>query len=264
MYLLRFRTIQATVIRTLFEGLKDPLPDTNIEFTEHGMKIMSMDESHTVLIRVDLKAEGFDEYFCENKQVLGISIPNLCKMLKSFSQSDIMTWWVLRSDPNILNIGLENSEKSKRTVDTFNLLEIDETEIIVPDQDYPFILSLPSSEFQATCREMKNVSTKKIEIKHLKDKLIFSAKGEFGSRETTYNVNGQNNFQIIKSRDDEIYQGVFNLEKLCELTKLTHLGGSSTCQEIALNNHHPLVMRFPVTTLGEIVVCLAPMVSEDP
>jgi hypothetical protein len=72
--LFEMKTIQASAFRTLIEALKEILTEANLEFDSTGIKIMAMDETHTVLVHLRLHADRFNEYFCSAKHVLGINM----------------------------------------------------------------------------------------------------------------------------------------------------------------------------------------------
>ena len=48
--LFEIKTIQAAAFRTLIEALKEILTEANLEFDNTGIKIMAMDETHTVQV----------------------------------------------------------------------------------------------------------------------------------------------------------------------------------------------------------------------
>ena len=55
--LLEVHTVQASAFRILIEALKEILTDANFEFDEHGLKLVTMDSSHTVLVHLRLNAD---------------------------------------------------------------------------------------------------------------------------------------------------------------------------------------------------------------
>ena len=110
---------------------------------------------------------------------------------------------------------------------------------------------------------MKNLNTTTIDIKQHKNQLIFSTVGDFAVQTTTRTPGGNNNnLQLIKTSDSESYQGVFNLSKLIDFTKCTNLGGGQTTVQMLMKNNYPLIFRYPVADLGEITLCLAPMLQQ--
>ena len=50
MKLVEIRTGQSSNIKTLFETLKDIITETNVIIDKTGLKILTMDSSHTVLV----------------------------------------------------------------------------------------------------------------------------------------------------------------------------------------------------------------------
>ena len=52
---LTLKTVQIAPFRTLMTALKDILIETNIEFSKEGIKICSMDKTHTILIHLMLR-----------------------------------------------------------------------------------------------------------------------------------------------------------------------------------------------------------------
>ena len=50
--------------------LKDILLETNITFTNDGIKIINMDKLHTVLAHTHLKATLFEEYECTKSKII--------------------------------------------------------------------------------------------------------------------------------------------------------------------------------------------------
>ena len=67
-------TVQAGAVRTMVEALKEILTEANLEFDSQGIKIMAVDETHTVLVYLRLHADRFEKYFCPAKHVLGVNM----------------------------------------------------------------------------------------------------------------------------------------------------------------------------------------------
>ena len=101
-YSLYIRTVQSGSIKTLVEALKELLPEINMEFTNAGIKVVSMDESHTVLVSLNLDSANFDAFHCPAKLIIGIGLPNLYKIIKAMTGGDILTLYV-KIFKNIMN-----------------------------------------------------------------------------------------------------------------------------------------------------------------
>ena len=72
--LLEFKTVQAGAFRTLVEALKEILTEANLEFDSQGIKVMAVDETHTVLVYLRLHSDRFETFYCPAKHVLGVNM----------------------------------------------------------------------------------------------------------------------------------------------------------------------------------------------
>jgi proliferating cell nuclear antigen len=253
-YALKFKTVQSTPFRVLIEALKDILTEANFVFEKDGMKITAMDPSHTVLVHLKLKAENFEAYYCPKKLVLGIYMLNFYKLIKTMSNNDTLTLFVLKSELNSLGIKIENSEKNQKTTYTLDLMDIDEESINIPPAEFNAVITMLSSDFQKICRDMNNLA-EKIEIKSAGKQLIFSCKGDFASQETIMGESSNNGMNYVQNEQDAIIQGEFALKHLVLFTKCTNLCNSI---KLYLKNNFPIIISYTVANLGDIKLCLAP------
>ena len=60
--LFEVKTVQSGAFRTLIEALKEILTEANLEFDPQGMKIVAVDETHTVLVYLRLHADRFENF----------------------------------------------------------------------------------------------------------------------------------------------------------------------------------------------------------
>ncbi len=254
---LKLKTVQSDIIKTLFEALKQILSDTNIEFTPEGVRILSMDESHSVLVRLNLEASKFKDFHCPAPIIIGVDLVQLFSLLKSMSKDDVLTFYIREDDPNRLGIVMENQVKGEISCYQLKLLEPSPDQYKIPQHEYPYITNMPSGDFQKICRNMKNLSAERMDIKHHKEQLIFRCEGEYATQETI-RTSGTN-LQLIKTTD-KMYAGTFNLDRLVDFVKCTNLGSTVT---ILMQNLFPLIFIYPVGDLGDITLCLAPLTNEE-
>ena len=255
-YILELKTVQSSIFRILIESLKEILPDTNIEFSPKGIRIITMDSSHTVLVHLRLDGSQFEQYVCAEKLVVGVNMQNLFRLIKTMGNNETLMLYIEQSDPSRLGIRIENGEKNTVTNFKLNLLDLDEEVIEVPPAKFSSVISIPSSDFQKICRDMNNLSSL-IEIKSLNSQLIFTCQGDFAQQETvmgeSVNTSGIN--FVEKQNEFDIIQGVFSLKHLVLFTKCTNLCNSI---QMFLQNDYPLIIAYQVGSLGEIKFCLAP------
>jgi len=262
--LFEIKTIQAAAFRTLIEALKEILTEANLEFDSTGIKIMAMDETHTVLVYLRLHADRFNEYYCPQKFVLGINMIYLFKLIKTMGNNDSLTLYLPASNPNKLGIRMENSEKSTITNYFLKLFDTDVEEIQIPALNFTSIIHMPSTDLQKICRDMNALGEKlDVEITSSGVDLIFKCIGDFAEQETVISENnGTSNMKVHKSSGNttEIVQGIFQLKHLVLFTKCTSLCPSI---ELYLKNDYPLILRYTVANLGEVKLVLAPMKNKQ-
>lgn len=252
-YSLEVRTVQSSAFKILMEAMKELLTDTSIEFDETGMKIISMDNSHVVLVHLKLDACKFEHYHCESKIVIGVNMLNMYKLIRSINSNDILTLFIDSDDMNHLGIKIENGEKNTKTTYKLNLLDLDNQKITIDSADFNSVITLPSIDFQKICRDMNNIADF-VEIKNVDTQLILSCKGDFCCQETII-ADNENGNAISTKKCDEIVQGIFNLKYLVLFTKCTNLCNTV---ELYLKNDYPLLIKYTVASLGEIKLALAP------
>lgn len=248
-------TIQSIILKCTIEAVKEILPDTNIEFSPEGIRILSMDPTHTTLVHMNLNNENFEQFHCTHKQIIGVNMVNFFKLIKTITNNDTLTLFVEKNDLNHLGIKIENDMKKASTTFKLNLMDLSNENIRVPPAQFTSVISMKSSDFQKLCRDMNNIS-EEIEIKSVAGQLILTCKGDFAQQETILGESVNGGMSVVAKEDDiEIVQGVFSLKYLTLFTKCTNL-----CQtiQVYLKNDYPLIICYSVGNLGEIKMCLAP------
>lgn len=254
-YLLVLKTVQSSMFRVLIEALKDILPDTNIEFNSKGVRILTVDATHVVLVHLRLDGTQFEQYYCPNKQVIGVNMQNFFKLIKTMNNNETLTLYIEKNDSSRLGIKIENGEKNTTTNFKLNLLDLDEEEIEVPSAVFSSVINIPSSDFQKTCRDMSNLADV-MEITSVGSQLRFKCHGGFAQQETIMGESSSNGICYVeKQKECDIIQGIFTLKHLVLFTKCTNL---SPTIKMFLENDYPLIIMYPVGSLGEIKFCLAP------
>ena len=257
-YVLEIRTVQTNAIKVLMEALKELLTDVVFEVDETGIRVMTMDIARVVLVHLKLDADRFEYFNCKKKLHLGVNMINMHKLIKTTSNNDTLTLYVEEGE-NHLGIKIDNKEKNSKTVYKLNLLDMEPTLITVGPTDFEDIISVSSSEFQKLCRDMHNLADV-VEIKVVNGEVTFACKGDFSTQET---VLGNGCLQKIDAvSPDEHYQGnsgitqgMFSLKYLVTFTRCTNL---SPVVQLFLKNDFPLIVRYQVTSLGEIKLACAP------
>ena len=273
--ILELKTSQSTAIKIVVDAINSLLTDANFDFFPYnmendngepiigGMVIKEVNKTGKILVYMKLEADKFDIYkynYHKKKLTLGIDINNLLKCLKCMSQFDSMTWLVDDDDINKLCIILESSEKKEKKIFKLNLMDIEEQIYDITPIQFPYLITLPSSDFHKYCKDMAS-STDKIEIKSTSNKLYFSGKGEIGLID--FEVGESNGGLSIISNtnnNNEIVQGLFELKFLLIFTKCTNLSNLVT---LYLKNDYPIIVNYQIGSLGEIKLVLSPTKNSD-
>jgi proliferating cell nuclear antigen len=242
-------TIQASAFKSTFEVLKDILNDVNIYFRPQGMYIVTLDTARTSLIDIFLAADNFEEYKCEQEEIIaGINISNTFKLLKTITNNDVLKIEIKSKEH--MNIEISSEAKNTNTKFQLKLLDINESRIEVPDIEMTTITTLPSVDFQRLCRDMSNIGTD-IEIKRSGKEIKFKCDGDFANQETS----------IDCLDDSPTITGLYSLKYLNIFTKATSMCAS--VQIIQENGNRFLILKYNVANLGELKFYLATKVSED-
>ena len=268
--ILDIETGDTTPFKTLIEVLKDPLPEVNIKFifsedkTKNGLKIIAADTTKTVLINLKLDAKNFSRFICKQKElVIGVRLPYFHKLIKTMDKDDTLTLYVEGDDKNHLGIFIDSPEKKCSTTYKLKLLDLGNKSITIPVITFEALIKMSSTELHKICREMNQIA-KHVEIKCLRNKIIFTCKGDYANRESVYKTDDTDIVKIKHGNEQSdkvppIIQGIFELEKLVLFAKC-----SSLCNyiEIYMKNNFPLVIKYTVATLGKIHLLLVPT-NED-
>ena len=260
---LTIKTVQIQPIRNVIAALKETLTDATITFTKHGLKIINFDNSHTILVNVELNAKNFEFYHCEpDKIIVCVNTQQLSKVISSMSNDDTLTIYIDKSDYHdgiVSHLGLQydNGDIKQRYNQKLRLIEPDTEEFVVPDVEYSTVINMPTTDFQKIIRDLTGISDR-IVIQSVGNDLIFSCEGDFASSRILRSESGGYMEFINKPDAAVVVQGEFSLKSLSHFIKCTPLCSQL---ELYLGNDLPLIVKYDVASLGEIRMCLADLPS---
>ncbi|AGE56183.1 putative DNA polymerase sliding clamp 2 [Paramecium bursaria Chlorella virus NE-JV-1] len=257
--LFHIRTVQGSVIKSLFDTLKEILHDVSVTFDSTGIKISAMDGAKVSLVHMKLDADSFEEYVCEGSYELGINVANIFKLLRSAGSHDTILFEYKKSNPHVLQITIQNFEKNSLTAFDLKLIEIDSAYIEINDLEFDTIISIPSNYFQRLTRDMSEI-TDSLWIEK-KDGVVqfcsdFSSTTDFASQRTTLGDSDTGKITISKNSD---YSNKFSLKYLTGFAKASSL---SSVVELYLKEGYPLILRYNIGVLGNLKFVIAPACTE--
>jgi proliferating cell nuclear antigen PCNA len=259
MNLMNIQTVQTSVFKNMFEALKDIFREINLIVDVDGISAQSINDTHTVLTKVDLPRDRFESYECRERMYLGLDMDHFYKIIKTISNSEILTLFVLEERRNELGIRVMNPDLNTITTYKLKLMDISVNNIDLPHVDFETEISLYSVQFQKLIKEMNTIA-KCVEIRAIGDEVIFSCKGLFTERETIIKEN-EKGMKICKPlRESSIVQCVFLLKMLTTFTKCTAL---SPIVDLKLKNDFALVIQYNVGSLGTIELILSNYAEDE-
>jgi proliferating cell nuclear antigen len=261
-YLMYFNTVQGTPIKTLTEALKEVLTDINIHFNSDGFEVMNMDPGQISFVALKLHGEKFEEYYCPKPLLIGVNMTSIHKLLKTIGNNDTLTMYVTKEKPDKMGIVIQNKKKRINNRIEYNLKDVDQLEIDIPEVDYDAQVTMPCSDFQKYCRELANVSDF-VTIGVSPDK-IFSmmVEGSIGSQTLDIEESEDSNvvIDVNDNIDDDIDIGTFSLKFLNLFCK-----SSTLCNTIQLymKAEFPIIIVYSVASLGTVRFCLVPQQESE-
>lgn len=268
-YIVKIETAHPSNFKQLFNTLKEnSISEFNLIFTTNGIQILEIDATRVVVIHIFLDASHFESYYCRQNVKIGLDTVNMTKIFKTIGNKDILTFFV--KDPNITdqtsdntsNFGLliKNGTKGQIATVYINSIDVNESDVSVPNIDYPYHVTLPSSDFESIVNSLKNVGGDDMHILFHNVSLTFGTKGDAGVIEILRTSTGEEkNSMSIKcaeqSESTEIIDMYVKLDRVSEFTECTSL---SSMVSIYLQNDKPLFVEYDVGNLGFIRLGLSP------
>lgn len=253
--LFHIRTVQGSVIKSLFDTLKEILHDVVLTFDKTGVKISAMDGAKVSLVHMKLDAESFEEYSCEDTYEIGVNVSNMFKLLRSSGSHDSILFRYLKNEPHSLEITIQNFEKNSITKFNLKLIEIDSTHIEINDLEFDTIVSIPSNYFQRLCRDM-NELTEHMFIEKTNGVISFcsdfTSVTDFASQRT---IIGDSDSGKITTIEESDYSNKFSLKYLTSFAKAS---GLSSVVELYMKSSFPLILKYSIGSLGSLKFVIAP------
>lgn len=222
--------------------------------------MQAMDSSQVSLCSLFLKSEGFKFFRCDKPLAIGINTTNLSKILKCAGNDDIITL-KCEEESDSLSLIFESPNQDRISDFDYKLMEIESEHLGIPDTEYKCSIRMSSTEFQRIIRDI-SVFGDTCTISVTKEGIKFSASGDLG----TGNILLKKNSSVDKDEDAviiDIREPVtlnFALRYLTLFTKATALGPTVT---LSLSPDIPIVIEYPVESMGHIRYYLAPKIDEE-
>lgn len=251
---------QASVFKRIVDGLKELINNINLEANSEGLNLQAMDSAHVCLVWLKLNESGFAEYRCDKTTNLGLSLQDLSKVLKLAGNDDEMS---LTSDINSssLTIKFVNKKTERSSEFQLNLINLEVDSLGIPSCEYPSSITMNSSEFFKTCKEISTLSeTLNINITD-KNMATFNYEGKLGNGKTILKTNkdekGENTVLIKCNESVNKRYGLSYINNFSKASSLSNL------VEVNFSENFPMKIHLDIDELGFIEFYLAPKLDDD-
>jgi len=250
---------QAGLLKKILDSIKDLVTEANFECSPSGITLQALDSSHVALVSMLLRKEGFDKYVCNKSLTLGINLASMSKIFKCSSNDDTVT--IKSSDEDTVEFIFESFNEEKLSQFELKQMRIESEALGIPDQVYQAVVTMNSSEFQKTCRDMMTVGDT-VNIAATKEGVKFSVSGDLGKGSVLCRAteNADKPEDGLTIQFNEAVSLSFALRYLNYFTKATAL---SPTVILSMAENVPLVTEYSIDELGYVRYYLAPKIDED-
>ena len=184
---------ESNTFRKIVDSIKELVPQVNFQASPNGISLQAMDSAHVSLVAMNLGADSFKKYRCDQEFVLGINLNDLSKILKMASNDDQLSI-LANSQESYLTIHFENSKKDQESKCQLNLLSIENDNLNIPETEYPTVVGMSSSSFFKICKDFTSFSeVLQLDIKEKSASFKYTGK----------NGSGEKKFKNNKGDSDE-------------------------------------------------------------
>ncbi|KHN74147.1 Proliferating cell nuclear antigen [Toxocara canis] len=244
------------------EHLGIPDQDYAAVVTMPSGEFQAMDSSHVALVSMKLEVGLFETYRCDRTINLGMSLANMAKALKCANNDDTCLIRYEENDADSITFAFEDTKRGKMQEVTVKMMDIDNEHLGIPDQDYAAVVTMPSGEFQKTCRDLAMFSDS-LTITVTKAGIVFTGKGDTGSSVVNYaptkNADNDDDDAVLIVVKEPVNVS-FSIKYMNHFTKAT---GLSQKVKISLCNNIPVVIEYGIEENGYLRFYLAPKIDED-
>lgn len=291
------RTVQAPVLKCLFETSKEIVTDITFTFTKDTICIAGIDGTKSAMVDIVMRAESFESYEFNAQTpdvICSVCVAHLFRLLKNCTHHDVLTVSMFASRMDVLVVVVENYTKQSRIEAEVKLLDMEG--IALPPRMPPpsmdranFVLSISAQELQRVCKDLMYVSdTLCVASTRGGSGVCFRADGDIGKLAyefqvmyrtapavastssggmSDYNTNGNvstssggGGKQILclkSTQDTQPYTPQWFPTKFMLMFTKTTPLGNALT--IYLSNDFPVVLQYEIDGFATVSFCLAPI-----
>jgi len=235
-----------SLIKGIFESLKDVAQEGTWHFNEDRILIQEMDVNHISLCSITLHSGDLIYYECQNNISLSFSFKNVYKIL-SYIESDSSVKIIYEHSTDFLLFILEGKGKEVNFV--LKLINIRHEMYHFATYAIYCKIVINSKEFKKIITEMNHIGDN-CTIKASENNVSFVSTGEIGTYDVT--LNKSKDCYIECNKHVEL---IFNSSFLLNFSKNTSLVDFVT---ICLTKNTPIIVEYEISPHSNIKYYLSP------
>lgn len=256
-------TIQVQTIKTLFTALKEIMTESSLVFRNDGLRITNLDKSKKILVHLSISPQNLEFYECNRENVIvGVDMKVFHNTVSCIDNTDILTIYIDKKDykEGVIETLTFRSDKGggQYKIQCMRVIEHDHKEVIYPNVEFRSVITMPSIQFQKIVKDAISSKYLRLEIEILggnKNEIIFKSINKDAYSEIHMTQQTEIGFLQTTGTEEKV-TGMFCCKTLLNFTKCSAL---SQTMEIRLDNELPLVVKYLISNLGYINLCLSPI-----
>ena len=230
-------------VKKIFALLDELNDDVNLMFTEHGLKIQTMDTSHVALSTVKISKGFFTEYVVPQFTTIGIKISTMIRVLGCIDGGFSFEYSEDTPDNLIVRSDTQNF--------LLNTIDLDSEEMETPDAEYDVEIDADSSVIQ---KYFKNLALfgDSVSVTSEGNDVFLGTSGDLG--QVSFKVMGQ------RVKINGTLNAKFSSRYLVTFAKAASLSKTS---QLRFANEQPVLVRYEFGPGSFISFFLAPKILDD-
>jgi len=226
------------------------IDEVALEVSERGIFFRELDPAHVMLVDLQMRSEGFEEYDAIGDMILCVDIDYFNSILQRAKKKDVITLSAEAED-TALEVTIENSIYTKNF--SLPLLDFDPSRIKIPHLDYLAKVEIPPKLLKEAVSDVERVSD---HVALSCDDDTFYMRAEQDSRKVEIRIKRENTISFDVA---EPCKSLFSVDWLKQILKAADFGDTL---EIWLGNDIPVNLSF---LKGDFRACflLAPRIDKE-
>jgi proliferating cell nuclear antigen PCNA len=251
---MEFQPTDSALFRTAIEGLKDFLPEAQLQISKEGLVISGMDSAHVGFVKYTLAAADCAVLKVPFAQSLGVPLTILAKVLAPVGASDVLS---LKSTDETLIVSHVNEKLKKKSVCKIPFMELVVDALEIPNLEYAATIEAKTADVAALFKEVGAFGDT-LSLFLNEDGFHVKAKNEMG--EMTQLLENTEGREMELSGEGALPSPVgFGTRYLTSMLKCA----LSPQISLQINEATPMCITYKVGTASSLVFHLAPKLGEE-